>query len=64
MDGERVYVFARRSWAVISMEGPYPLLILDDGNCISWEDCLDVQIGGIYRQPPALKMLLARIKER
>lgn len=61
MDGERVYVFAKHSWAVISMEGPYPLLMLEDGNCISWEDCLDVQMGGIYRRPPALKILFARI---
>lgn len=58
MDGKRVYVFSERSWATISMEGSYPLLILETGYCISWEDWPDVQNGGIYIRPPILKLLI------
>ncbi len=62
MDGKRVYVFSERSWATISMEGSYPLLILENGGCMSWEDWPDGQIDGVYIRPPFLKMLLARYK--
>ena len=60
MDGKHVYVFANRSWARISMKGPYPLLIFEDGNCASWEDWPDIQTGGIYIRPPLLKRPFAQ----
>lgn len=52
MDGVRVYVFAVDSWAKIRMEGSYPLLALESGECISLEDWFDIQSGGIYMRMP------------
>lgn len=63
MDGRRVFVFAYRSWARISIEGAYPLLVFDSGDCVSWEDWPDIQIGGLYRRRPALKLLLSKKRE-
>ena len=60
MDGKLVYVFANRAWARIRIDGPYPLLIFEDGNCASWEDWPDIQTGGIYIRPPVLKRLFAQ----
>ena len=59
MHGERVYVFARRAWAVLDASGPYPLLCFEDGECTSWEDWPDIQAGGIHKHFPALKCRLA-----
>lgn len=60
MDGERVYVFSENMWAMISAKGPYPLLVLENRECRSWEDWPDVQSGGIYTRRPVLKSLLAK----
>lgn len=64
MDGRRVFVFACRSWARISIEGAYPLLVFDSGDCASWEDWPDIQTGGLYRRRPTLKLLLGEKRKR
>lgn len=60
MDGKYIYVFAERSWAKINMEGSYPLLVFDSGECMSWEDWPSIQSGGIYIRKPIMKELFAQ----
>ena len=60
MDGECVYVFSENMWARINTKGPYPLLVLENGECRNWEDWPDVQSGGIYTRRPVLKSFLSK----
>lgn len=64
MDGERVYVASERAWARLDASGPYPLLILDSGERVNWEDWPDVQAGGIYQRPPVLRSFLRDLGRR
>lgn len=58
MEGQAVYIFSERKYAIVHVYGMYPVLSFGDSICMNWPMA---QVEGIYQRKPEFKLLLCSI---